>query len=53
MRKTTVRITNIDVQGWECPNCGKIVVEFEEAEKAITGKRGDIIVRQDTQYITR
>ncbi|MGM0510130.1 MAG: hypothetical protein ACQESD_03270 [Thermoplasmatota archaeon] len=53
MKETTLKISDIDVRGWTCPECGKNVIDLEDAEEAIEGKRGDIITRGDTNYLLR
>ena len=53
MRRAPLKISDMDVWGWKCPKCSKVIIELEDAESAIQGKRGDIIVRGDLQYLIR
>lgn len=53
MRKTTLKISDIDVRGWVCPECGKKLIKLEDAEDAIEGKRGDIVARDSSNYLIR
>lgn len=53
MIKKEVKISNIPVPGWECRECEKVIIELEDAENAIQGKRGDIVARDEIQHWIR